>query len=435
MLDIAFIRENKELVEKASKDKGVDIDVSKFIELDDKRRELIQKTEEIRAERNKISASNKGNKPSSLEIEKVKDLKQRGESLEKELEKVEADHKSLWSKIPNVPSKYTPVGPDETANKVIRTVGEKPKFDFEPKANWDLGTALGIIDMERAAKMSGARFAYLKGGLVRMQFALISWVMDLLSSESTINQIANDAGLSVPEKGFLPVITPDMLRPEVFERTGRLDPSDDKYYLEKDNLYLAGSAEQTLLPMYMDEILDESMLPIRHLGYSTAFRREAGSYGKDTRGILRVHQFDKLEMQTICTPSQSENEFNLYLAIQEHLMQQLGIHYQVVEISTGDMGKPDYRQIDIEAWMPGQNAFRETHTADNNTDYQARRLNVRYRDKEGNVQLTHMHDGTALAFSRVPIAIMETYQTKNGSIRIPEVLKPYMNGLEEVTVT
>lgn len=425
MLDIGFIRENTEVVKTAAKNKNVEVDIDKLLTLDEQRRSLSTKADSLRRQRNELSDTKQ--KPSVEDIETVKKIKAELSRLDEQLNKIEPAYKQLLYKVPNVISKNTPIGKDETANKVLRKWGKPPRFDFKPKPHWEIGRQLDVIDAERATKIAGSRFNFLKGRLVLLQFALIQFALDLLTDESKLEQVIANAKIQAIAKPFTPILAPDMIKPEVFARTGRLDPAEDKYYLEKDNLYLAGSAEQSIAPLHMDEVLSEADLPLRYVGYSTAFRREAGSYGKDTRGMIRVHQFDKLEMQTVATPAQSQAEYQLYIAIQEHLMQALELPYQVVAISSGDMGKPDYEQVDIEAWFAGQNTYRETHTADNNTDFQARRLNVQFKDKNDKKHLTHMHDATALSM-RPLIAILENNQTKDGKVKIPKVLNKYMKG-------
>jgi len=335
--------------------------------------------------------------------------------------------------VPNIPSADTPVGNDEEDNQVIRQWGEKPQFSFEPKAHWDLGKDLGIIDSERAAEVSGSRFTYIKGDLARLQFALVQFALDTVTNEETLKVIADEAELEVSTKPFIPVVPPVMVKPAVLNRMARLEPREDRYYIEQDDVFLAGSAEHTLGPIHMDEIIDADQLPLRYLGYATSFRREAGSYGKDTKGILRQHQFDKMEMESFTTPEDSLREQNFFVAIQEYMMRKLNVPYQVVQICTGDMGLPDYRQIDIESWMPGQDTYRETHTSDLMTSYQPRRLNTRYKAADGKPEFVHMNDATLFAIGRTLIAIMENYQQADGSIAVPDVLKPYMGNTETIT--
>ncbi|HEA84447.1 MAG TPA: serine--tRNA ligase, partial [Candidatus Wildermuthbacteria bacterium] len=299
--------------------------------------------------------------------------------------------------------------------------------------NMEIGEELDIIDTKKASEVSGARFAYLKGGAALLEFALIHYAFEVLTSERIIKKIANSVKKGYSSTPFIPVVPPVMIRPEVFSKMARLseDDKDERYYLKQDDLYLVGSAEHTLGPLHMKETLDEKELPKRYVGFSTSFRREAGSYGKDTKGILRVHQFDKLEIESFTTGENSLLEQEFIVALQEYLMQSLKLPYQVVLIATGDMSKPDARQIDIETWMPGQNMYRETHTADLMTDYQARRLNIRVRFKDGTKQFVHMNDATIFAIGRMLIAILENYQKKDGSVKIPVVLQKYL-GTKEI---
>lgn len=426
MLDIAYIRENTKIIQAACKNKNVDVNIAAFLKLDDARKRLQGKIDALRHQQNKISAD--GAKPARADIKKASKLKKQIAELESRLQKTEAEFKQIWRKIPNIPSTDTPVGKDETANKVIRKVGKPKKFDFKPKPHWELGANLGLIDIERAAKVSGARFSYLKNGAARMQLALIAWVIDMLSDPAQLKAVIKKAKLDIAATPFIPVIAPALIREEVFARTGRIDPKEDKYFLKDDKLFLSGSAEHALAPYHAGEILAEEDLPLRYLGLSTAFRREAGSYGKDVRGILRQHQFDKLEMESLSTQLQGAAEQELMVAIQERIVSELGLPYQVVAISSGDMGKPDFRQIDIETWMAAEGKYRETHTADYVTDYQARSLNIKYQTAQGKKEFVHMNDATAIAVGRILIAIMEYYQTGPGKIEVPKVLQSYMNG-------
>ncbi len=429
MLDIAYIRENTELVKETAKNKNVDVDVDKLIELDKKTSELQPKVEEVRQQRNELASSTKGQRPSEVDIKKGKELREQLEKLETDYHTAKSERDAIWNKVPNVYSDGTPIGKDETANVVVRQVGKKPKFDFEPKEHFDVTAVKEMIDLERGAKVAGSRSSFLRGNIVKLQFALINHALSVLTEENQLAEIAQKANLKVSAKSFVPVLTPVLVRKEVFATTGRLDPQDDKYIFDEDGLVLAGSAEHALGPMHMNEILDTKDFPLRYVGYSTNFRREAGSYGKDVKGILRQHQFDKLEMESFTNSESAEEEQKFFVAIQEYLMSSLGLAYQVVAISSGDMGKPDYRQFDIETWMPGQNNYRETQTSDLVTDFQARRMNIRYKSAEGN-KFVHMNDATAFAMGRTMIAIIENYQTKEGKVKIPEVLKMYMNNEE-----
>ena len=428
MLDIHFIRENPDLVKAGAAKKKAVVDIDRLLALDDERKLLRQKLDAMRAEQNRASqriARAEGEEKEKL-LESMKHVKEGIQELDTKYTAVNEEWTKILLSIPNRPSPDTPEGPDESANVVVREWGEKPSFTFTPKPHWELGKELGLIDSEKASEVSGSRFTYIIGDLVLMQFALIDLVMKTLTNRETIKAIMAKAGLDLDPKPFVPVLPPVMMRANVMGRMARLQPIDERYYFEKDDLVLVGSAEHTLGPLHMDEIIEEPALPIRYIGYSVAFRREAGAAGKDTRGILRQHQFDKLEMETFTRPEDGYKEQEFIVAVQEHLMQLLGLPYQVLAICTGDMGTPDHRQFDINTWMPGQDAYRETQTSDYMGGYQARRLNTRVRDVEGNLSHVHMNDATAFAIGRTLIAIMENYQQEDGTIRVPEVLVPYV---------
>jgi len=438
MLDIKFIRENPDKVKEGCKKKFTDHKiVDQVLDVDRKRRELIQEVEKIQAEKNKanerISAAKTKEEKQKI-IGEMREIDKKGDDLKEELKNTEEKFTELMLKIPNLPLDDVPVGEDENSNKPIRKWGTPKKFDFKVKDHVTLGKELDIIDIETAAKVAGTRFNYLKNEAVLLQFALVRYTFDVLTSPKIIRKIADSVERGYPAKTFIPVVPPVMIRPDIYIKMARLSEEDkeERYHFPKDDLYLIGSAEHTLGPLHMDEIIDEKNLPLRYLGYSTSFRREAGSYGKDTRGIFRVHQFDKLEMESFTSPENSLKEQEFFIAIQEYLMQSLKIPYQVVAICTGDAGMPDARQIDIEAWIPSQNKYRETHTSDLMTDYQARRLNIRIRRRDGKTEILHMNDATAFAIGRTLIAIIENYQQKDGSITIPKVLQSYCNGLKVV---
>ncbi len=428
MLDIKFIRENIEIVKNAAKNKRVDFDVDELLALDERRRHVLQELEGKRAKQN---AGSKGGPKSPVELEELKKLKEEVKILEEEISHVQHDFDEMMMRVPNIPSQDTPVGKDENDNKVLREVGKIPAFDFKPKEHWELGSQLGTIDTETASKVSGARFAYLKDGFAIIQFALIQFVLSVLINEKTLKKIIKNARLDIGTKPFTLVVPPVFIKPEIFQKMARLEPREERYHIVSDDLYLIGSAEHTLGAMHMDEILTPEQLPVRYIGYSTAFRREAGSYGKDMKGILRLHQFDKLEMESFTLPEDSVKEQDFFVAIQEYIMQLLGVPYRVVQICTGDMAAPDARQIDIESWMPGQGRYRETHTADLMTDYQARRLNTKVK-RADKTEFIHMNDATAVAIGRTIIAIVENYQTKNGTVKIPKVLQKYTFGIKEI---
>ena len=407
MLDIKFIKENKDLVAQAAKNKNREIDVDEIIRVAEERKRL--RTEIDLLNQKRKEAANERN------VELGTQIKTDLEGLERQYTDIDKEFVSLMIKVPNIYSADTPVGKDESENKVVRNWGEIPKFDFEPKEHYEIGKALGIIDSETAAQVAGSRFTYIKGDLAMLQFALIQFILGLLG-----------------EKGFTPIIPPVFIKPAIQNRMARFMAPEDHYMFPNDDLMLIGSAEHTLGPIYMDKILEEKDLPIRLVGYSTAFRREAGTYGKDTNGILWQHHFDKLERKSISLTEESLKEQEFLVSIQEEILQKLNLPYQVVAICTGDMGFPDYRQIDIETWMPGQNKYRETHTSDHTGNFQSRRLNTRVKRADGSIEPVHMNDATAAAMGRVLIAIIENYQQADGSVKIPEVLVPYMNGVTEI---
>lgn len=422
MLDIKFIRENPEQVKESCQKRGVDCQVDRLLELDKQRRELLQNVEGLKAEQNKLGKDQQ---------EKAKELKLKIKDSEPILNKVDEELNALVLQIPNLIADDVPEGKDENDNQVLRKFKEPTQFDFKPKDHMELGTAHALIDTEKSAKISGARFNYLFNEAALMQLAIIQFVFETLTDKKIIGKLAKK--VSNPfDKPFIPVIPPIIAKAEVMKKMDRFDPIEDRYYLEQDDSLLIGSAEHTLGPLHINEILKEEDLPVRYIGYSTALRREAGTYGQDTAGILRRHQFDKAEMETFIQPEHGLAEQNLIVAIQEYLVQQLEIPHQVVILCSGDMGKPDYRQIDIECWMPGQNKYRETHTSDYVTDYQSRRLNTRFKNKEGKLDFVHMNDATAMAIGRILIAIIENYQQKDGSIKVPEALQKYMGGLKKI---
>src|SRR3989338_382918 len=421
MLDVKFIRDNKEIVKEAVKNKKVHVDIEELLEIDKKRRQIMESSESLKAEQNKRSRGPQ----SPINLEELKKLKEKFKGLEADLVEAENKFHDLMLKVPNIPSSDTPIGLDESGNNVIRQVGKIPKFSFKPKEHWELGQELDILDTERAAKVSGARFVYMKGGLALMEFALMQYALSVLTDKKQLSKIAKKAKLNVPDTPFIPILPPVFIKPDVFQKMGRLEPKEERYHIPSDDLYLIGSAEHTLGSMHMDEFLAIESLPLRYVGFSTAFRREAGSYGKDTKGMLRIHQFDKLEMESFTLPEDSTKEQDFIVAIQEHMIQELELPYQVVAICTGDMGVPDSRQIDIETWMPGQNKYRETHTSDLMTDFQSRGLGIRVKLASGQTIFAHTNDATAIAMSRIPIAIFENYQQADGSIKIPKVLQKY----------
>lgn len=431
MLDINYIRANRQKVEDAIKNKGYEIDLAEILDLDDERKSLSQKIDSLRQERNQISAKMKNGKPDQSLIEKGKSLKKELSELESKLSGVEKDYITQLKTVPNVPEDDVPIGLTEDENEVAEVVGKPREFTFTPKNHYEIGQIRGWIDKERAAKVTGARFAYIKGDMVKLQMAIINFVMDSLTDERVIKEIVKDYGLDgVSTKPFTLVLPPLMLRTEIYDAMDRLEPQEDRYKIEGEELWLQGSAEHVLGSMHANEIFTEEELPARYLGYATSFRQEAGTYGKDMEGIIRMHQFDKLEMESFTTKETSRKEHELFVAIQRWLLEQLLLPYRVIRKCTFDIGKPDARGIDMEVWLPGQNKYRETHTADYMTDYQSRRLNTRVRRENGDVELVHTNDATAFALGRIMIAVIENYQNEDATVRVPEVLRKYLNGKE-----
>jgi seryl-tRNA synthetase len=430
MIDIRFLREHPDKVKEAARNKNAEVsdkEIDRLLELDETRRRLLSEVEEVRRARNELSDGAKAGKPSAEQVKKGRALKDKLAKHEKEYGEVDAEYLALLKKVPNIPADDVPVGKSEDENQVAKTVGDKPKFDFEPKNHWQIGEARGWIDKERAAKVSGARFAYLKGNLVRLQFALLQFALGELTSESVLKGIADKNKLEVSSRPFVPVLPPLLIKTEPYDAMDRLEPRDDRYKLEGEELWLQGSAEHVLGPMHAGEIFDAKELPLRYVGFATSFRREAGTYGKDMEGILRMHQFDKLEMESFTQAEDSLAEHLFFIAIQEHLLGELEIPYQVIMKCTADIGKPNARGVDLESWLPGQDKYRETHTADYMTDYQARRLQTRVRSGD-KAEFVHTNDATALAMGRTLIAIIENNQLKDGRVRVPKVLQQYYGG-------
>lgn len=420
MLDIKFIKENKDIVAVACKNKNREINLDELLSLYEEKKSLRQQLDDLNQKRNE-AAKNRN-------VEEGSRLKKEAEELEEKFKDTDKKYLSLMLKVPNIPSPDTPVGKDESENKVIRNWGKIPEFDFIPKEHFEIGADLGVIDIETATEVSGPRFAYLKGDLALLQFAIIQFCLETLTNKQTLEEIAKKANVTVSVNSFIPVIVPMIVKTTVQNRMARFLSPEDHYLFPEDGTMLVGSAEHALGPMHMDEVFDEKDLPLRYVGYSSAFRREAGTYGKDMKGILRMHQFDKLEMEVFSLPENSIQEQEFLVAIQEYLLRALNLPYQVVSVCTGDMGFPDYRQIDIETWMPGQNKYRETHTSDLIAGFQPRRLNTRVKRADGRIENVHMNDATIAAVGRMLIAIIENYQTKEGKVLIPEILKKYMFG-------
>lgn len=418
MLDIKYLRENAEKVQKAAQDKGVEIDVVHILQIDTKKRELDQEVQSLRERRNTHSGTIKG-KPTEEQIEEGKKIRTELEQKEHALSAVDEELREWLLKIPNPPKPDVKVGKNETENEIVKTVGEPTKFDFSPKDHLEIGEALDIIDVQRATKVSGARFAYLKNEGALLEFALVQFALDSLMKE-----------------GFRPVVPPVLIKTEVMRGLGYMENGgdEDMFHIPKDGFTLVGTAEHSIVPMHSDEVLQGKTLPLRYVGFSTAFRREAGSYGKDTKGILRVHQFDKVEMVSFVAEGEDDKEQEFLLSLEEKLFDSLGIPYQVIKMCTGDLGFPAARKFDIEAWMPGQNKYREVTSVSTIGDFQSRRLNIKYEDSENQSEkkFVSILNGTAFAIGRTLIAILENYQQEDGSVLIPEVLHKYMGGISVI---
>jgi seryl-tRNA synthetase len=416
MLDVNLIRQTPDAVSEGIKKKNADPKlVDKFLRLDEDWRGKTAALDQLKADQNVISRELAAGQSEDL-VSKAQLLKKRISDVEAARGELEEKRAEVLAKIPNVPFPDVPVGPDESGNKVLREVGEHPAFGFEPKDYFELGESLGVINTKKAAEVAGSRFGYLMGDAVLLEFALIQLAFETLVAQ-----------------GFIPVLPPVMAKTEVMKKMGKTTFLEgDSFYLPEDDLYLIGSAEHTLGPLLMDETMDETAFPRRYVGFSTCFRRESGSYGKDTKGILRVHQFDKVEMYSFTTPDKSEEEHRFLLSMQETLMKKLELPYRVVEICTGDMGWTDARQFDVETWFPAQKTYRETQSASNTTDFQTRGIKAKYRTADGKNEFLHALNATA--FSQRPIlAILENFQTKKGTVKIPKVLQKYV-GKKEIGV-
>jgi len=416
MLSIPYIRKNLEEVKAGLERKNVVVNLERLLKLDDKRRQLKTETDKLRSKQNKASKEI-GAAPAEKKQAKIKEMKSVSDDLKSglaELEKTENKVKEMLITIPNPAHKTVPKGKKDTDSVVIRTEGKKPVFGFKPKDHVELGKTLDLMDVERAAKVSGSRFVYLKNELALLEYALVQYAFNKLKS-----------------KGFTPVVPPVLVKGMAMYGTGFL-PADESqiYKTEHDDLYLVGTSEVSIAGYHADEILNEDELPKRYAGFSTCFRREAGTYGKDMGGMFRVHQFDKVEMFSFAKPDESYQEHDFILSIEEEIMKDMGLHYNVVNICGCDLGASAAKKYDLDVYLPGQDAFRELTSTSNTTDYQARRLNIRMRTEKENVNV-HTVNGTAIALGRMLIALMENGQQKDGSIKIPGVLHKYA-GFEKI---
>lgn len=419
MIDLKHLRDNIDLYKAGFAKKQVKVDVEQLLELDEAHRQKLQEVEAMRNERNAVSKSipHLADTEKKAKIVEMKTLGNKLATEEDELNKLFVHLKTVLDQAPNLPHESVPTGKDDSENMPIKTVGEKPIFDFEPRDHVELGKMLDVIDLETGAETSGARFYYLKNELVLLEFAIVNWLMHKYVS-----------------KGFTPVTVPMLVKEHMMYATGFFPADKNEIYHvnpEEDDLYLVGTSEVPLAGLHMGKAIQADELPKRYIGFSTCFRREAGSYGKDTKGILRVHQFDKMEMFSFCHPEKSWEEHDFLRSIEEEILQELGLPYQVVIICGGDLGAPAAKKYDCEVWIPTQNTYRELTSCSNCTDFQARRGGIKYKDENGTHYL-HTLNGTAMASTRTLIAILENNQQADGSVKIPEVLHPFLPGVTEI---
>jgi len=423
MLDAKFLRENLDYAMERLGTRGDAGDLDLFKELDEDRRSLLQETEEMKALRNaesaQIGALRKRGLDASERQEAVRSLGEKIKANDERIKEVEGKLNGFLLNLPNLPHESVPVGEDESANEVVRTWGDKPAFDFDPLSHWDLGETLGIIDLPRAAKLSGARFSLLAGAGAKLERALINFMLDLHTGEH----------------GYKEVLTPFMVQPPSLMGTAQLPKfEEDLFHVEGGEYYLVPTAEVPVTNIHREEILAEADLPIRYAAYTPCFRREAGSHGKDTRGLIRLHQFNKVELVKFTRPEDSYAELESLTADAEEVLKKLGLHYRVVALATGDLGFSASKTYDLEVWLPGQQTYREISSCSNFEDFQARRAQIRFRPEGGKgTRLVHTLNGSGLAVGRCMVAVLENYQQKDGTVAIPEALRPYMGGMDIIT--
>ena len=422
MLDLKFMRENKEQVEKWLKQRGSDLTLDEFTKLDEERREILGEVEALKNKRNNESAEiarlKKAKEDASELIKAMGEVSAKIKELDEKLAEVDEKIKYIQMTIPNKLSETTPIGKDEDENVEIRRWGEPRKFDFEPKSHWEIGEKLGILDFERGAKLSGSRFVLYRGGAARVERALINFMLDLHTEKH----------------GYTEHITPFLVNREICEGTGQLPKFEEDMYRTDDDMFLISTSEITMTNIHRKEILDEKDLPKYYTAYSPCFRREAGSYGKDVKGIIRVHQFNKVEMVKLATPETSYDELEKMVDNAEDVLRILGLPYRVIALCSGDIGFGSAKTYDVEVWLPSQNKYREISSCSNCEDFQARRMGLKYRPNgSSKSEFVHTLNGSGLAVGRTLVAIMENYQQEDGSFLIPDALVPYMNGVKVVT--
>ncbi len=416
MLDINFIRKNQDLVKKSAAEKGYSVDIDALLALDDKRRSLLQEVDELRRQRNEVSAKMGKGKPEPEILAQAKEIKSKLSAEEPKLAEIEKQLRDNLAKVPNIIFDDVPLGGEECSVE-IKSWGDQKTTD-EGVDHLDYALSRDWVDFERGAKVAGAKFYYLKNGLALLENALLQFGLK-----------------KVTEAGFSFMTVPDMVSSKVLEGCGfnpRSSEQSDEYYIEGEDLAMIATAEMPLTGYYMDEILDEKDLPICVAGYSACFRKEAGTYGKHTRGLFRVHQFNKLEMYVFCLPEQSKDMHEKIREVEENIWQELGIPYRVINIAAGDLGAPAAKKYDIEYWSPVDQKYRELTSCSNCTDFQARSLNIRVRRENGEVEVVHTLNGTAISLARTMVAVIENYAQKDGKLKVPEVLKPYLGGANEI---
>ena len=420
MLELKFMRENVEMLKEVLKNRNNSIDMDAFVALDSKRREVLSEVENLKRERNNVSAEiaslKKEKKDANHLIEKMGGVSAKIKELDAELAEIDAELTHIQMTIPNVYHSSTPIGPDENHNVEIRKWREPKKFDFEPKPHWEIGENLGILDFERGAKLSGSRFVLYRGAAARLERALINFMLDTHTLEH----------------GYTENLTPFMVKAEVCEGTGQLPKFEEDMYKTTDDMYLISTSEITMTNIHRKEILEQAELPKYYTAYSPCFRREAGSYGKDVKGLIRVHQFNKVEMVKITDAETSYDELEKMVQNAETILQKLELPYRVIQLCSGDMGFSAAKTYDLEVWLPSQNKYREISSCSNCEAFQARRMGLKYRAADNSSKFCHTLNGSGLAVGRTLVAIMENYQQADGSFLIPKALVPYMGGVDVI---
>lgn len=421
MLDWKWVRDNREIIITALKNRNTEFDLDELFSLDDQRRSLQQEADLLKQKRNeeskKIGFLKKEGKDTEDLMKNVQNIAEQIKMIDDKLKAIEEEwkEKQLW--IPNIPHETVPIGQDESCNRVVRSWGKPREFDFEPRPHWDIGEGLDILDFERGSKIAASRFTVLKGLGARLERAIMNFMLDLHTQQH----------------GYQEIFPPFLVNSKAMTGTGQLPKFAEELYKCQDDLYLIPTAEVPVTNYHADEILPDEILPLYYTSYTACFRREAGSYGKDVRGLIRQHQFNKVELVKFVAPETSYDELEKLLANAEEVLKALQLPYRVVALCSGDLGFSSAKTYDIEVWIPSQKTYREISSCSNFEDFQARRANIRYRNKAGKIGFVHTLNGSGLAIGRTAVAILENYQQENGTVVIPDVLRPYMQGLELIT--